>query len=217
MHNWAGFYQNLGESIEMARKVSKSKKKGTTENSFADYISSATKRLVELARSNKAADRFSALNALVFILVLGFIIAHLWIYPQSLWSLSGFVVLLFSLIASLLIGVYGYVGFLNVLANRKSDDIEPLKISTIVLLVAYPLAFAGLVFSIRELVYIAFGLIPIQALVLIVCSMFGLIPSAGKGQTRGTFDGTTGVLSLVLTVVDIIVTLASIIISVTLR
>jgi len=150
----------------MVRKVSKPKKKGTTEKSFTDYVSDATKGLVTLAQSNKVADRFRALNALVFILVLGFIIAHLWIYPQSLWSLSGFVVLLFSLIASLLVGVYGYVSFLNVLAKRKSNDVESLKIGIIVLLVAYPLSFSGLIFSIRWLVYTAFGLIPIQGLAL---------------------------------------------------
>lgn len=206
----------------MVRKRYKSRERDT-EKSFADYVSSANKKLVTLAKSEKATDKFCVLNAVVFIFVLSFIITHFIIYPESLWSLSGLLILFISLIISLLVGAYGYVNLLDVLVQasqthkQQDEEVRLLKIGVIILLFAYPLALSGLLFGIRLLIYLTFGIIAIQPIVLIIYPLLGIsVPRESKVQYRGgLFKDTTGMISLIIGIVDIIVTVASIVVSLT--
>ena len=206
----------------MVRKQYKPRQRDT-EKSFADYVSSANKKLFTKAKSEKATDKFCVLNTIVFILVLSFIITHFIIYPEPLWSLSGLLLLLFSIVISLLVGAFGYLNFLDVLIQagqtRKQQDGEVglLKIGVIILLLAYPLALSGLLFGIRLLIYLTFGLIAIQPIVLLIYPLLGIsIPRESKVQNRGgLFKDRMGMISLIVGIVDIVVTVIAIIVSLT--
>lgn len=200
----------------MARKRGKSRPKDDSEETLAGYISLAVERLTHLAQSKQPSDKGRVLNTAIFIVVVSFAITHLIIYPDSLWSLSGIFLLFLSGIGSFLVGAFLYERWLNILVKPSADEMGSIKLGAIVLLVAYPLALTGLIFGVPVLIYLTFGMIALQTLVLLIYSVFPFVRFGKEGTTdqKGLF-GRMGVITFSLTILDIIVTIVSIIVSLT--
>lgn len=200
----------------MARRRGKSRAGDDSEESLAGYVSSAIERLTRLAQSKQPSDKGRVLNTTIFIVVVSFAITHLIIYPDSLWSLSGIFLLFLSGIISFLVGAFLYERWLNILVKLSADEMSSNRLGAIVLLVAYPLALTGLIFGIPVLIFLTFGMIALQTMVLLIYSVFPFVRFGEGGATnqKGLFGG-MGVIAFSITILDIVVTIVSIIVSLT--
>lgn len=187
-------------------------KKVYEEGSLLHYAALSLDKIRKLSRSDLISQKLLALNILLAIVLGSLFIAHLFVPDAAVLSLDFLIFFALSLLLSFIAGIV-YVNILEILANAAKSRIGPLRLSVIMLLVAFPIAIGGLSFHVSLLIKIAVGILVFQLFVILVGAFIDF-PALGaedrkveSGRLRiilGEVGSVTSIVGLVLTLILLI-------------
>lgn len=181
------------------------------KDSLADLANKGFSKIKKLSESSLISEKLSAINMLLFLLILGIIISFF------LGSHSNMLVFLFIFAISLILSsisllLYGPV--LEVVVSLSRDKIEGLRFSIIILFIDLTIAIAGLLFSYELIIMIAGGILGLQLLVIIVGSFISItknpIPDVKVEPSKiwdalGKLSKITGIIGFIINIILIII------------
>jgi len=182
------------------------KKEVEEGRSLSEVVSDAMKKLIDLSRSRKPADRLRALNIIVFDFLASFLVTHYLIYPTTFYSFGSVVILVLVFAGCLVVGSPLYNVLLEVVANVAQDKkMNALRLGFLILMVILPFGTAGLFLSKPILTNIGTGGIALQ-LVVIFIGAFVSLPTLGgvDSKTRPELRYLIGDPIFIVTVVSIL-------------
>ncbi len=152
--------------------------------SLINYATQARDKLLRLSKSQRISDKLLAFNILVFIPLFSFALTRLWIQQASIYELGSLVILLICFLVSLLVGTFVYGTVLELAtALTKKEKTGPLRVGLIIILLALPVAIAGLLLNVQVLTNISLALIPFQ-IVMILSGVFIDFPAVENQDTE---------------------------------
>lgn len=137
------------------------------EESMADLAAKSLSQISELLEDDKPISRLLALNSILVFLILGLAIGSF--LNVKFDDFSGIVILLIAFLFSAIISG-AYIFFIKLFS--KAYKINAMRVSIFILFIAIPLSVLGLAYRIKPLINIALVLILIQALLMIILSLF---------------------------------------------
>lgn len=183
-------------------------KKGYEEGSLLHYAALSLDTIRKLSRSDLISQKLLALNILLAIVLGSLFITHLFVPDAVVFSLDFLIFFTLSLLLSFIAGIV-YANILEILANAAKSRIGPLRLSVIMLLVAFPIAIGGLSFHVSVLIGIALGILVFQLFVILSGALIDF-PALGaedrkieSGRLRivlGEVGSVTSIVGLVLTI-----------------
>ncbi|MCJ7570437.1 MAG: hypothetical protein MUO82_00950 [Candidatus Thermoplasmatota archaeon] len=154
-------------------------KKLYEDGSMADLATRGFSKIQSLAKGNRISDRLSAVNMLVYLFIVGIIIA----FYLSNYSTNMIVLIIIFPISLLFaaISILGYGPILVVIVNISKNKIEALRISISILFIDLTLVLAGFLFKNDLLIKISAGIILFQ-LILILFTNFVTLSKSPVGD-----------------------------------
>ncbi len=186
-------------------------KKDYENGSIADLAGKGFSKIKKLSGSSLISEKLSAINMLLFLLILGIIISFF------LGSHSDMLVFLVIFAFSLLfssISLLGYGPVLEVVVSLSQDKIEGLRFSIVILFIDLTIAIAGLVFSNGLVIMIAGGILGLQLLVIIVASYVSItkkpVPDIRVEPSKiwdvlGKLSKITGIIGFIINIIMIVI------------
>lgn len=147
-------------------------KKPYEEGSILDFAVRGFSKIQKLSKSSLISEKLSAINMLLYLLILGIIISY-FLGGYSADMLMLLIFLAFSLLLSC-ISLLLYAPVLEVVVNISRNKIEGLRVSILILFIDLSIALVGLLFSNELLIKIAGGILGIQLFLIIVFSFISL-------------------------------------------
>lgn len=145
------------------------------EGSPAEFAHQALLKIQQYAESEDPVETLIALNALVFVFVLGFTAASWLAGSTTIFSVSFLVILVVSLVFMAITSL-AYIPLLETIASLGSHHLTGLRFAIIAECVALTAALAGLLFDRQLLLNAAFVLLIFQ---LFIPLMGGILPALG--------------------------------------
>jgi len=176
------------------------------EDSPAEFIvnllSLSWNKIKPLTESQLISDKLLAFHIIIFTLISGTAITHLWLNGDSVFSLGGLLVLLISFVISFIVSnLYGKL--MELLVNLVKNKINAIRISSFILLFGVPLAAGGLFFNLVMLTKIALGIIAIQLLFILISNLFNFSTSdvENQGKSTSSFKDAMGKTLFIITLI----------------
>lgn len=186
-------------------------KKEYENDSIADLAAKGFSKIKKLSESSLISEKLSAINMLLFLLILGIIISFFF------GSRSNMLVFLVVFALSLLlssISLLGYGPILEVVVSLSRDKIEGLRFSIVILFIDLTIAIAGFVFLNELIITIAASILGLQLILIIIASYISLtkkptpdirVEPSKVWDALGKISKITGVIGFIINIILIIV------------
>ena len=178
----------------------------------AGLMSLTWNKIQPLAISNLISDRLIVLHVVIFFVISGASVTRLWLMGDTVFSLGGMLILLFSFVIAFIVS-FLYIHVAELLVNLNKEKIGALRISAAIILVGVPLAAGGLFLNMPILTHLSLGIIAIHMMFLLVSNLieFQTIPDEIQNPTKLKISITLGnpltyiaLISFALTVITFI-------------
>jgi multisubunit Na+/H+ antiporter MnhF subunit len=209
--------KRIAEKEEDEKRITRKKQAGTRRSKAAqteesstednptliDYATRAKNKLLRLSKSQRVSDKLLAFNILVFVPLFSLALTHLWIQPASIYELGSLIILLICFVVSLLVGAFVYGTVLEVATALTKEKTGPLRVGLIILLLALPVAAAGLFLNVLVLTEIALAIIAFQ-IAVVLSGIFIDFPAVKIQDTEVEPEKSWKVIGRVASVVSIL-------------
>ena len=190
-------------------------KKPYKEGSIVDLAAEGFSKIKTLAKSSSISDKLSAINMLLWVLILGIIISFFlggYLENMFVFIIIFAVSLLLSCISLLL-----YAPFLETILGiiENKNKVAGLRISINILVIDLTIALAGLLFKNDFLIKIAGGILALQIILLLLGS-YAVIPSErtrDNNVNSSQLWKTLGKVSIIITLISFTINIVLILIN----
>jgi len=168
-------------------------------------------KITKLSGSSLISEKLSAINMLLFLLILGIIISFFW-NSNTKDMLTFLIIFSISLLLSSM-SLLLYVPVLEVIVNLSRDKIQGLRFSINILFIDLTIAIAGLLFSNELIIMIAGGILGLQLLFILVMSYISItkesipdikVDSSKVWSILDKISITVGIISFIIDIILII-------------
>ncbi len=187
-------------------------KKAYEEDSLADLAVKGFSKIQKLSKSSLISEKLSAINMLLFLLILGVIISFFLGAHSADMFVFLFILAISLIFSSISLLLYGPV--LEVVVNLSRNKIEGLRFSIVILFIDLTIALAGLLFSDELIIKIAGAVLGLQLLLIIVASFISItkesIPDRKVEPSKiwdslGKISIITGIASFIIDIILILI------------
>lgn len=187
-------------------------KKLYQEGSLMHYADIGFSNIKKLSESSLISEKLLGFNSLMFVLIIA-VNLMVWLNNSELFSLTGFVMFLLSLLFAFIISI-GYSPLLNVVANFSANKVDSLRVGLIVLFIDFPLSVAGLLYKVAILTKISIIVIGVQIFLILLGSVlkYSKEPTEDVVIEPSDIWGVVNKISAVCGIISFIITIALIII-----
>lgn len=185
------------------KKDNKPYEEGSPAEFIVGLLSLSWNKIKPLTESQLISDKLLAFHIIIFTMISGTVITHLWLSGDSFFSLGGLLILFISFVIAFIVSnLYGKL--MELLVNLVINKINAIRISSVILLSGVPLAAGGLFFNFVVLTKIALGIIAIQLLFILFSNLFNFSTSdvKNKGSSTSSFKDAVGKTLFIIMLIE---------------
>lgn len=188
--------------------MAKRKEALVEEGSLGYYALQGMKKIRALAESGLISDKLLGINAITFVLVLTLAFSHWMLNNNSPFSISGVVIIAFSLIVSLAASLL-YTPVIELLSKLAKDKVATLRQAIALEVVALPFAAYGVMQASPLAIKIGFGILALQVVIFLVGALIDFTPGIAQDRIVPAFDikESLNLFGSIASIISLIITL----------